>query len=133
MVLLKDGTLVQHADNDGYWHLAGEGGPESVNATITEILRTPGREQEVWDAITPKGLFERIPGKLERWLERMGAARVVHGHSPHREPRPRVYAGGRAINFDGGLGRYGRSRYRKLQPVQASVGRLDLAAPWSRS
>jgi hypothetical protein len=133
MVGLEDGTLVQHADNDGYWDLAGAGTPESVNEVFRQLLAAPGREQEIWDAISPKRQFERMPGRLDRWLERTGARRVVHGHSPHSEPRPKVYAGGRAINFDGGLGRYGRSRYRRLQPVQASVAELELAAPWSRS
>lgn len=133
MLELEDGTLLQHADNDGYWDLAGSGGPTSVNEVFADLLAEPGREQEVWDALTPRGMFGRMPGRLERWLERTGAARVVHGHTPHSQARPAVYAGGRAVNFDGGLGRYGKSRYRRLQPVEASVGRLDLTAPWSRS
>ena len=132
MLALEDGTLLQHADNDGYWDLAGSGSPESINEVFAEILKEPGHEQEIWDAITPRAMFKRMPGRLQRWLERTGAGRVVHGHTPHAGTRPEVYAGGLAVNFDGGLGRYGKSRYRRLQPVQASVARLDLTAPWSR-
>jgi hypothetical protein len=133
MVELDDGTLLQHADNDGYWDLAGSGSPASINEVFGQILAEPGHEQEIWDALSPRGRFRRMPGRLGRWLERTGAARVVHGHTPHGGSRPEVYAEGRAVNFDGGLGRYGKGRYRRLQPVQASVGRLDLTAPWSRS
>ncbi|GAC1658874.1 MAG: metallophosphoesterase [Candidatus Dormibacteraceae bacterium] len=136
MALLEDGTLVQHADNDGYWDLAGNGEPGSINAVFADLLEAPGRENEIWDALTPRSVFRRMPGRLERWLERTGAARVVHGHTPHQGLRPESYGRGRAINFDGGLGRYGKSRYRRLQPVQASVGLLEplnLLVPWSRS
>jgi hypothetical protein len=133
MIELEDGTLLQHADNDGYWDLAGSGSPASINEVFAEMLRVPGHEHEVWDALSPRGMFKRMPGRLERWLDRTGAGRVVHGHTPHAGIRPEVYAGGLAANFDGGLGRYGKSRYRKLQPVQASVAPLDLVAPWSRS
>ena len=133
MLELTDGTLLQHADNDGYWDLAGSGSPASINAVFAELLGEPGREREIWDALTPRAMFRRMPGRLERWLERTGAGRVVHGHTPHRGLRPEVYGGGLAVNFDGGLGRFGKGRYRRLQPVEASVGRLDLIAPWSRS
>ena len=129
MIQLEDGTLLQHADNDGYWDLAGSGSADSINAVFAEMLAAPGHEHEIWDALTPRGMFRRMPGRLERWLERTGARRVVHGHTPHLSPRPEVYGGGRAIDFDGGLGRYGKSRYRKLQPVQASIAPLDLESP----
>jgi len=133
MLELADGTLLQHADNDGYWDLAGSGSPASINRVFAELLGEPGKEREIWDALTQRGMFRRMPGRLDRWLDRTGAGRVVHGHTPHTLGRPEVYAGGRAVNFDGGLGRYGKGRHRRLQPVEASVGRLDLTAPWSRS
>ncbi len=133
MLSLADGTLLQHSDNDGYWDLAGSGSPESINAVFKAMLSEPGHEHEIWDALSPRAMFRRMPGRLSRWLERTGATRVVHGHTPHKGQRPEVYGGGCAINFDGGLGRYGKSRYRKLQPVQASVAPLDLGATWSRS
>lgn len=133
MIALPDGTILQHADNDGYWDLAGSGSPASINTVFSELLAEPGHEHEIWDALSPRAMFQTMPGRLDRWLERTGSSRVVHGHTPHRGLRPEVYAGGRGINFDGGLGRFGRPRYRKLQPVQASVAPLDLVAPWSRS
>lgn len=129
MITLDDGTLLQHADNDGYWDLAGSGSPESINAVFSELLAGPGKEHEIWDALSRRAVFRTMPGRLERWLQRTGADRVVHGHTPHRRDQPEVYGGGRAINFDGGLGRHGKNRFRRLQPVQASVAPLDLRAP----
>ena len=123
LLMLDDGTIVEHSDNDGYWELAGSGDPKVVNATIRELLAEPGREAELWAALSPRSIFKR-PGRLQRWLERTGAERVVHGHTPHSAAKPEVYGGGRAINFDGGLSRFGRPRYRRLAPVQASVGPL---------
>ncbi|HEY0783858.1 MAG TPA: metallophosphoesterase, partial [Thermoanaerobaculia bacterium] len=45
MLELEDGTLLQHADNDGYWDLAGSGGPTSVNEVFAGLLAEPGHEQ----------------------------------------------------------------------------------------
>jgi len=49
--------------------------------------------------------LERDP-PLQAWLRRMGARRVVHGHSRHRARQPEAYHGGKAICYDGGLSRY---------------------------
>jgi hypothetical protein len=128
LLRLPDGTLAQHCDSDGLGRLAdpehtGEDAIERVNLAVTVHLRAGGH-RSLLDLMTPRGVFRRQPMRLESWLERTGAARVVHGHTPHRESRPDVYAGGRAVNFDGGLGRWGGSPYRRSRPAAASVGPL---------
>ena len=124
LVLLPDGTLVQHADNDKLGQLVDTSGSDvvgAINAAVQDALRS-GEYDLLWDLLSPQHVFERQPLRLARWLERTGADRVVHGHTPHRDRSPRVYAGGRAINFDGGLAR--RGRWQGRGPYAASVGPL---------
>jgi hypothetical protein len=134
LLKLEDGTLVQHSDNDFYSKLVEPGSPDPIRAVNEETRRllAEGGEGTLWDILTPGKVFRTSRSRLERWLETMGARRLVHGHKPHGGNRPEVYQGGLAINFDGGLGRYGKNRYQRLRPVGASVAPLDLVAPWSR-
>jgi calcineurin-like phosphoesterase family protein len=134
LLKLDDGTLVQHSDSDLYGRLlaAGETDPVGkINSAVRHLLAGQG-EDALWDLLSPGRVFRDNRGRLERWLATMGAGRLVHGHKPHSRPRPDVYHDGLAIDFDGGFSRYRKSRYRRLSPIQASVGRLDLTAPWSR-
>jgi hypothetical protein len=135
LLKLEDGTLVQHSDNDFYGKLLKAGAIDPVKAINQETARllASGEEGALWDILTPGLVFRNSRPRLERWLETMRARRLVHGHKPHAASRPDAYHDGLAIDFDGGLGRYGKSRYRKLSPLQASVARLDLTASWSRS
>jgi hypothetical protein len=135
LLKLEDGTLVQHSDNDLYGKLLEPGAADPVDAINGEVRRLlgEGHEAALWDMLSPGLVFRGSRSRLERWLETMGAQRLVHGHKPHTSSRPDVYHGGLAVDFDGGLGRYGKSRYRKLSPLQASVAPLDLTTPWSRS
>jgi Calcineurin-like phosphoesterase len=127
LLRLPDGTLVQHADNDGYRALLPppQDQPDPV-ATINEnsewVLRK--RPEFYWDVTSPYRVFDNQPARLRQWLELTGSRRVVHGHSPHSESRPKQYHEGRAVNFDGGLGRFGGPRYRKRTPAAASVAPL---------
>ncbi len=124
--LLEDATLAQHCDNDGLGRLVGESGPatvEAVNRAVWRLL-SENETQPLWDLMTPRGVFRANPMRLDGWLQRIGARRVVHGHTPHQASAPDVYAGGRAISFDGGLGLYGGGRYRRRAPIGASVGPL---------
>ncbi|MDQ6919214.1 MAG: metallophosphoesterase [Candidatus Dormibacteraeota bacterium] len=132
---LEDGTLVQHSDNDLYARLLKVGAPDRVEAINDEAgrLLESGGESELWDILSPGKVFRENRGRLERWLATMEARRLVHGHKPHQSKTPDSYADGLAIDFDGGLSRYGKNRYKRLQPVEASVAPLDLDAPWSRS
>ena len=127
LVKLPDGTLVQHSDSDGYRALLPppQDQPDpvaAINESAEWVLRnTP---EFYWDLTSPYRLFEKQPARLDHWLELTGCRRVVHGHSPHAEANPRAYHDGKAINFDGGLGRFGGARYRKRTPTAASVAPL---------
>jgi hypothetical protein len=135
LLKLEDGTLVQHSDNDLYGKLLVPAAADPVQAINQEVRRllAAGQESTLWDTLSPGLVFRQSRSRLERWLETMGARRLVHGHKPHTAARPDVYHDGLAVDFDGGLGRYGKSRYRKQSPLQASVAPLDLTASWSRS
>ena len=124
LTLLPDRTLVQHSDNDGVGRLIDHQTADTVdavNAAAREVIAA-GDYQTLWDLLSPQHVFEQQPLRLAHWLERTGARRVVHGHTPHRERSPRVYAGGRAINVDGGLAR--RGRWQGRGPAGASVAPL---------
>jgi len=134
LLKLEDGTLVQHSDNDLYSRLldpSARNRVESVNEEACRLLNGEG-DGELWDILSPGLVFRNSRSRLERWLATMSARRVVHGHKPHQSNRPDAYHDGLAIDFDGGLGRYGKNRYQRLRPVGASVAPLDLEAPWSR-
>jgi hypothetical protein len=124
MVKLPDGTLVQHCDDDRLGQLVAHDEPDVVAAVNREVARMieAGELDLLWDLMTGKRGFTRQPERLRAWLARCGARRVVHGHTPHGSDQPVVYAGGRAINFDGGLGV--RRPHRRFSPYRASVGPL---------
>ncbi|MBO0701843.1 MAG: metallophosphoesterase [Candidatus Dormibacteraeota bacterium] len=124
LTLLPDRTLVQHSDNDGLGRLLDHQDGDAVEAVNAAARATLAAHdfQTLTDLLSPQHVFEHQPLRLAHWLERTGARRVVHGHTPHRERAPRVYAGGRAINVDGGLAR--RSRWHGRGPAAASVAPL---------
>ena len=126
MVMLEDGTLVQHCDSDELARLVGAGEPDPVDAINREVSRLLAAcdTQPLVDAMTSRGVFRRQPLRLDAWLARTGARRVVHGHTPHRSKGPDVYAGGRAICFDGGMGRWGRPGALRGGSVKGSVAPL---------
>lgn len=124
LTLLPDRTLVQHSDNDGLGRLIEpyqEDPVPAINAAARAALASHDY-QTLWDLLSPQHVFEQQPLRLAHWLEWTGARRVVHGHTPHRERAPRVYAGSRAINIDGGLAR--RNRWLGRGPAGASVAPL---------
>ena len=126
LVKLPDGTLVQHNDADFYGRLAEHEVADQVAAINQEGARLL-REHEyatLWDLLSPGGVFRTSRSRLERWLQRTGARRVVHGHNPHSQGTPDAYQDGLAIDFDGGLSRYYGSRYRRRSGLAASVGPL---------
>ncbi|MGH7910306.1 MAG: metallophosphoesterase [Candidatus Dormibacteraceae bacterium] len=117
--LLRDGTLVQHSDNDGLGRLVdrrADAPVPAVNLAVHEAIAAR-QYQLLWDLLTPPHVFERQPLRLARWLERTGARRVVHGHTPHRDRAIRVYAGGRAINVDGGFARRAHGARESVAPL----------------
>jgi len=119
-LMRSDRTLIQHCGNDSYLELGDD--VDAINSAATEQLES-GNERLLWDLLSSPNVFETQPARLERYLERLHADRVVFGHKPHRGSRPAVYHGGRAINFDGGLSRSHRL-FQRGAPVSAAVGPL---------
>ncbi len=127
--MLEDGTLAQHCDSDELGTLVPAGDPDPVPAINREVERllAAGDVRPLVDRMTSRGVFRRQTLRLEAWLERTGARRVVHGHTPHRSKQPEVYANGRAICFDGGMGRWGRPGALRGGSIKGSVGPLPAA------
>jgi hypothetical protein len=115
-----DQTLIQHCGNDSYLELRDD--VDAINSVVTEQLEA-GNERLLWDLLSSPNIFETQPARLERYLERLHADRVVFGHKPHRGSMPAIYHGGRAMNFDGGLSRSHRL-FQRGAPVSAAVGPL---------
>jgi hypothetical protein len=105
---LEDATLLQHSDNDNYADLIHDQRRDPVEEVnrVARLLLEEGREDRLWEAMSPYGVFRRQPQRLDAWLQRLNARRVVHGHSRHRARQPEAYHGGKAICYDGGLSRY---------------------------
>ncbi|HET7421012.1 MAG TPA: metallophosphoesterase [Candidatus Dormibacteraeota bacterium] len=124
LLKLADGTLIQHCGNDDYRLLLGEEKSDPVGTINTNgrLVLEAGDAHLLWNVMSGKGVFATQPDRLDRWLELTGSRRVVFGHTPHHEPRPARYHGGKAINYDGGLARF---HYRRPAPLAASVGPLD--------
>lgn len=123
LLKLDDGTLVQHCGNDDYRLLLGEETSDPVGTINTNgrLVLEAGDAQLLWGVMSGKGIFATQPHRLDGWLELTGSRRVVFGHTPHHEPKPVHYHGGKAINYDGGLARV---HYRRPAPLEASVGPL---------
>ncbi|HEY7199493.1 MAG TPA: hypothetical protein VIC57_04735, partial [Candidatus Dormibacteraeota bacterium] len=131
---LEDRTLVQHCDSDELGSLVPADVPDTVDAVNREVARllAAGDVRPLVDRMTSRGVFRRQTLRLEAWLDRTGACRVVHGHTPHRSKQPEIYASGRAICFDGGMGRWGRPGALRGGSIKGSVGplpRLDQPTP----
>jgi len=114
---------VQHCGNDDYRMLLGEERSDAVGTINTNgrLVLEAGDAHLLWDVMSGKGVFATQPDRLDRWLELTGSRRVVFGHTPHHQPEPARYYGGKAINYDGGLARF---HYRRATPIAASVGPL---------
>lgn len=123
---LEDGTLVQHCDSDELGALVPADEPDPVDAINREVSRllAAGDIRPVLDRMTSRAVFRRQTLRLETWLRRTGARRVVHGHTPHRSRHPEVYADGRAIDFDGGMGRWGRPGAFRGGSISGSIAPL---------
>jgi Calcineurin-like phosphoesterase len=126
MRMLEDGTLAQHCDSDELGALIDADEPHPVDAINREVgrLLAAADFQPLIDRMTSRGVFRRQTLRLQAWLRRTGARRVAHGHTPHREKHPDVYAGGLAICYDGGMGRWGRPGALRGGSIKGSVGPL---------
>lgn len=122
MLLLDDGTLVQHTDDDMYASLGED--VDAVNEHARRWLATPGG---VFSAV--RSLFGRRAftdrDRLDSYLRHFGARRLVHGHTPHWEDGPSVDHEGRLWGFDGRFSRYWpREAGELFGPIGATVGLL---------
>jgi len=122
MLLLDDCTLVQHTDDDAYADLGGS--VDAVNEQMRELLASPGGVRTALGYTIGRHGFDD-PDRLERYLDRFGARRVVHGHTPHWHETPRVAHGGRVLGFDGRFSRYwGHRDGEPSGPIGATVALL---------
>src|SRR5260370_656549 len=84
-LMRSEQTLIQHCGNDSYLELGDD--VDGINSVVSEQLRA-GNERLLWDLLSSPNIFETQPARLERYLERMRAERVVFGHKPHRGASP---------------------------------------------
>jgi hypothetical protein len=122
LLLLEDGTLVQHTDDDLYATLGDS--VDAVNSHARGWLATPGG---VFSAV--RALFGRQAfldrQRLDVYLAHFGARRLVHGHTPHWEDAPSVGHDGRLWGFDGRFSRYwSREEGELFGPIGATVALL---------
>jgi hypothetical protein len=122
LILLADGTLVQHTDDDMYADLGDT--VDAVNATARQWLSTPGGVFTAVRALFGRRAFvERR--RLDLYLEHFGARRLVHGHTPHWEDVPSVGHDGLLWGFDGRFSRYWqREDGEPFGPIGATVALL---------
>jgi len=121
MLLLDDGTLVQHTDDDRYAEI-GET-VQQVNARARDWLHRPGGVLRTLRLTIGRHAFDE-PERLERYLERFGARRLVHGHTPHWQEGPHQRHGGRVVGFDGRFSRYWTGQDGDWGPVGATIALL---------
>lgn len=121
MLLLDDGTLVQHCDDDAYARLGGS--VAEVNATAQRRLAEPrGAWSIFWHTVGRRAFTDRR--RLEAYLRRFRARRLVHGHTPHHGDRPQSTHDGLVWSFDGCFSRFWDAEGRGVGPVEATVALL---------
>jgi len=103
MLMLDDGTLAQHTDDDRYAEL-GET-VDAVNDAARAMLATPGGVLHVLRHTIGRHAFQDA-SRLDRYLQHFGARRLVHGHTPHFAAEPMALHGGRVVGYDGRFSRY---------------------------
>ena len=122
MLLHDDGTLVQHCDDDAYMRLGRS--VDEVNAAARDMLARPGGAWEVfWYTVGRRSFHDA--GRLQRHLDHFGAARMVHGHTPHHRDHATPQHDGRIWSFDGCFSRYwAQDGGDTAGPIEATVALL---------
>jgi hypothetical protein len=103
MLLLDDGTLIQHADDDVFAELGAT--VAAVNSHMHGLLHAPGGTRGALRYTIGRHAFDD-EDRVDRYLAHFGARRLVHGHTPHSHATPRVSHDGRVLGFDGRFSRY---------------------------
>ncbi len=122
LILLDDGTMVQHTDDDLYATLGDT--VDAVNRQAHDWLAAPGG---VFTAVRTlfgrRAFLERR--RLDVYLAHFEARRLVHGHTPHWEDAPSVDHDGLLWGFDGRFSRYwSREEGESTGPIGATVALL---------
>jgi hypothetical protein len=103
MVMLGD-TLIQHSDAPVYL-LYGTSVDEINNAFSQRIQsRDPATLFALFAHLCRRRQFY-TPQDLREYLAVFGAARLVHGHTPHTQPQAVSLFDGMIVNVDGALSR----------------------------
>ncbi|MHB8717606.1 MAG: metallophosphoesterase [Candidatus Dormibacteria bacterium] len=127
LILLEDGTLVQHNDDDVFLRLGGS--VDEVNARAAAWLESPGGVFVAARTLFGRHAF-RERRRLEHYLAGFGARRLVHGHTPHWEETPAVDHDGRLWGFDGRFSRFWpREAGEEVGPVGATIALLPALDP----
>ena len=122
MLMLDDGTLAQHTDDDRYAELGGS--VDDVNAAARARLGRPGGVLEVLRYTVGRHAFDD-PARLDRYLAHFHARRLVHGHTPHLGQQPAVSHEGRVLSYDGRFSRYWSTDPDDASgPVEATIALL---------
>jgi Calcineurin-like phosphoesterase len=122
MLMLDDGTLIQHTDDDAYAGLGSD--VPTVNAEMRALLSVAGGVRTALRYTIGRHAFDDV-SRLEQYLERFGARRVVHGHTPHWHETPRIQHSGRVLGFDGRFSRYwSQSVAEPSGPIGATIALL---------
>ena len=121
LLMLDDGTLVQHTDDDRYADVAAT--VDEVNAQCAAWLQQPAGVLNALRLTIGRHAFDD-EARLERYLAHFGARRVVHGHTPHWDEAPRSLHAGRVVGFDGRFSRYWSPEPGDWGPVGATVAIL---------
>jgi hypothetical protein len=113
-MILTGPDLLLHSDTTDY--LQWGDSVEQINDAIRDVLAGDDLERwwECWARLTTRYAFADLDGEkvAVELLDRLGGVRVVHGHSiistiargDSREVTgPLSYAGGRALDIDGGI------------------------------
>jgi hypothetical protein len=103
MVMIGD-TLIQHSDAPVYL---------LYGASVDEVNDAFARRIQSRDQGVLFGLFAHLcrrrqfytPQDLREYLAVFGAARLIHGHTPHTQPQAVSLFGGQITNVDGALSR----------------------------
>ncbi|HYA00581.1 MAG TPA: metallophosphoesterase family protein [Candidatus Binatia bacterium] len=123
MLLLDDATLVQHTDDDAYAAL-GDSVAAVNRAAALMLTQGPAGLLGLLRHLIGRRAFDDAP-RLDAYLRRFGARRLVHGHTPHWGSGPDIRHSGRLIGYDGRFSRFwGRDPGEEPGPVGATIALL---------
>ncbi len=122
MLMLDDGTLIQHTDDDSYLRMGDS--VDAINAQAHEWLKTSDGVLKTHRHLIGRRAFTERDA-LDAYLALFSATRLVHGHTPHWEDDPESRHDGRILGFDGRFSRHWpRNDDETTGPVGATIALL---------